>query len=59
MILWLWVGGLVMAIGTVLAAFPGTRRRRPIDPVSAPIAVDAPAATSGDEPESEPVGAPA
>ena len=38
MILWLWIGGLIMAIGTLLAAFPGTRRRRAIDPVSAPVA---------------------
>jgi cytochrome c-type biogenesis protein CcmF len=37
MIMWLWLGGLLMAIGTALAAFPGSRRRRPIDPVSAPI----------------------
>ncbi len=37
MIVWLWVGGALMAFGTVLAAFPGRRRRRPIDPVSAPI----------------------
>lgn len=37
MILWLWIGGLVMAIGTLLAAFPSARRRRAIDPVSAPI----------------------
>jgi cytochrome c-type biogenesis protein CcmF len=36
MIVWLWVGGFLVAIGTVLAAFPGQRRRRPIDPVSAP-----------------------
>jgi cytochrome c-type biogenesis protein CcmF len=34
--MWLWIGGLVMAGGTVLAAFPG-RRRNPIDPVSAPV----------------------
>jgi cytochrome c-type biogenesis protein CcmF len=33
MVLWLWIGGAVMAIGTVLAAFPG-RRRKPTDPVS-------------------------
>ncbi len=46
MILWLWIGGAVMAIGTLLAAFPG-RRRRPTDPVSAPIVVDS------DEPELE------
>jgi cytochrome c-type biogenesis protein CcmF len=37
MILWLWIGGLVMAIGTLLAAFPGSRRRVPTDPVSAPV----------------------
>ena len=36
MMTWMWAGGILMAIGTVLAAFPG-RRRRPTDPVSAPI----------------------
>ena len=36
MALWLWVGGGVMALGTVLSAWPGRRRRRPTDPVSAP-----------------------
>ena len=36
MIVWLWIGGSVMAIGSVMAAFPG-RRRRPADPVSAPV----------------------
>ena len=36
-ILWLWVGGALMAFGTVLAAFPGRRRRLPTDPASAPI----------------------
>jgi cytochrome c-type biogenesis protein CcmF len=34
---WMWGGGLLMAVGTVLAAFPGQRRRNPLDPVSAPI----------------------
>ena len=38
--LWLWVGGALMAVGTLLAAFPGRRRRRPTDPVSAPIGVE-------------------
>lgn len=47
MILWLWVGGALMAVGTVLSAFPGNRRRA-IDPVSA--AVPEP------EPEAELVG---
>jgi cytochrome c-type biogenesis protein CcmF len=41
LILWLWIGGGMMALGTLLAAFPG-RRRRPTDPVSAPIADAAP-----------------
>lgn len=40
MILWLWIGGVTMAIGTLLAAFPGNKRRKPTDAVSAPIAVD-------------------
>jgi len=31
---WLWAGGLLMAIGTLLALVPG-RRRDPIIPVSA------------------------
>ena len=34
LIVWLWIGGAVMAVGSVMAAFPG-KRRRPIDPVSA------------------------
>ena len=38
MILWLWIGGLIMAIGTLLAAFPGNKRRKPTDATSAPIA---------------------
>jgi cytochrome c-type biogenesis protein CcmF len=33
---WMWIGGGVIAIGTVLAAWPG-RRRNPIDPVSSPV----------------------
>jgi len=40
MIVWLWIGGGVMAFGTILAAWPG-RRRRPTDPVSAPVDVGA------------------
>src|SRR3546814_10499839 len=38
MALWLWVGGGLMAFGTILAARPG-RRRRPPDPTPAPIGV--------------------
>lgn len=41
MILWLWIGGGLMALGTLLAAFPSRRHRRPTDPVSAPVPVGA------------------
>ncbi|MEY2463981.1 MAG: cytochrome c-type biosis protein CcmF [Acidimicrobiaceae bacterium] len=34
---WMWVGGMIIGLGTLLAAWPG-QRRNPIDPVSAPIA---------------------
>lgn len=47
MMIWMWIGGGLMAVGTLLAAFPGRRRRRPTDPVSAPIA----------RPDAEPVPA--
>lgn len=40
MIVWLWIGSGLMMLGTLLAAFPG-RRRRPTDPVSAPVPVGA------------------
>ncbi len=33
LVIWLWIGGGVMAFGTILAGFPG-KRRRPTDPVS-------------------------
>jgi len=39
LILWLWLGGALMAVGTVLAAFPG-RRRRPTAAVSAPAPIE-------------------
>ena len=39
LIIWLWIGGLLMAAGTALAAWPG-RRRRPTAPVSAPVEVE-------------------
>jgi cytochrome c-type biogenesis protein CcmF len=35
LIVWMWIGGLLMAFGTVLAAFPGRRRRLPTQPTSA------------------------
>ena len=39
MVIWLWIGGGMCAVGTVLAAFPGRHRRRSTDTVSAPINV--------------------
>jgi cytochrome c-type biogenesis protein CcmF len=36
LILWMWIGAGLMALGTFLAAFPGARRR-PTDPVSATV----------------------
>lgn len=45
LVVWLWIGGGIMALGTVMAAAPG-RRRRPTAPASAPL------------PERVPVGTP-
>ncbi len=45
LIAWLWAGGALMAIGTVLSAFPG-RRRKPTDPTSAPLPERAPEGAS-------------
>jgi cytochrome c-type biogenesis protein CcmF len=61
MALWLWVGGGVMAVGTILAAWP-RGRRRPTDPVSAPVPAAGAAPLPDDLPdddldaEREPVG---
>ena len=49
LIVWLWTGAAVMALGSVLAAFPG-RRRNPIDPVSAPVPGPAEEPEGDDEP---------
>jgi cytochrome c-type biogenesis protein CcmF len=48
LVLWLWIGGGIVGFGTVLAAFPG-RRRRPTAPVSEPVVADA-----GPDPDPEP-----
>ena len=40
LIVWLWIGGAVILVGTALSAFPG-RRRNPLDPVSTPVVADA------------------
>jgi cytochrome c-type biogenesis protein CcmF len=39
LLMWLWVGGAIMAIGTLLAVVPG-RRRRPTLPASAPVELE-------------------
>ncbi len=36
LVMWLWAGGALIVVGSVLSAIPG-RRRRPTDPVSAPV----------------------
>jgi cytochrome c-type biogenesis protein CcmF len=43
LVVWLWVGGAILVLGSVLAIVPG-RRRRPTDPVSSPV----PALADGD-----------
>jgi cytochrome c-type biogenesis protein CcmF len=48
---WLWIGGGLLAIGTLLAAFPGRRRRRPTEPVSAPVRDRRDTASRAEEPE--------
>jgi cytochrome c-type biogenesis protein CcmF len=37
LVTWLWIGGSIIALGTLLAAWPGQRRRTPLAPVSAPV----------------------
>lgn len=39
LVVWLWIGGLVMCAGTALSLFPG-RRRNPLDPVSTSVGAD-------------------
>jgi len=41
LVMWLWIGGTLIVVGSVLSAIPG-KRRRPTDPVSAPVAGAAP-----------------
>ena len=68
MVMWLWIGGVLIVVGSILSAVPG-RRRRPTDPVSTPVGAAAPPAlpepdlaldAAGDvavAPGREPVGA--
>jgi cytochrome c-type biogenesis protein CcmF len=51
LIIWLWIGGALMVIGTGLAGFPGKRRRRPTDPTSAPIDLSVPDPAADTTPE--------
>ena len=37
LVVWLWIGGGLMALGTLMAAVPGRLRRRPTQPASAPV----------------------
>ncbi|HEU5084118.1 MAG TPA: heme lyase CcmF/NrfE family subunit [Acidimicrobiales bacterium] len=53
LVTWLWIGGIVMALGTALAAFPGGRRR-PTEPTSATGVAEAD--RGGDAAAPEPVG---
>jgi hypothetical protein len=40
LVMWLWIGAGLVGVGSVLSAIPG-RRRRPTDPVSAPVSTPA------------------
>jgi cytochrome c-type biogenesis protein CcmF len=41
MVMWLWVGGGVMALGTLVALSPGLRRRaRPTETEDEPVPVE-------------------
>jgi cytochrome c-type biogenesis protein CcmF len=47
---WMWIGGGVIGFGTLLAAWPGGRRR-PTDPVSAPVRTSESEPAEPEEPE--------
>ena len=57
LIAWLWVGGGIMALGTLLAAWPRDRRRATEEPAAPPSAETPvpgrgrPAGGAGDEPD--------
>jgi cytochrome c-type biogenesis protein CcmF len=67
LVMWIWIGGTVIFLGSFLAAFPGRRRRRGTDPVSASVpdghveAAAPPVLDRGDDVDDPPVpaGAPA
>lgn len=37
LVMWIWIGGGIMVAGTILAIWPGRRRRRPTQAASAPV----------------------
>ena len=53
LVMWLWVGGVLIVVGSILSAVPG-RRRRPTDPVSTPVGAAAPPVAPDLDPEPEP-----
>ena len=56
LVMWLWIGGALIVVGSVLSAVPG-RRRRPTDPVSAPVTAAAPPVPPGHDDVAGPEGA--
>ena len=60
LVMWLWAGGVLIVVGSILSAVPG-RRRRPTDPVSTPAGASAPPVDPEPDPapltERAPVGA--
>ncbi len=57
LVMWLWLGGALMVIGTFMAVVPG-RRRRPTEPASAPAGEYRPTAPTPPRPDPEPVRMP-
>ena len=53
LVIWLWIGGILMAGGTAFALVPGSRRR-PTMPASAPVPTKGGDAAPSPEPEPEP-----
>lgn len=53
LVIWLWVGGIMMAVGTAFALVPGSRRR-PTMPASAPVPTKGGDAAPEPEPDPKP-----
>jgi cytochrome c-type biogenesis protein CcmF len=54
LVMWLWIGAILIGVGSILSAIPG-RRRRPTDPVSKPVVVRSsePSRADADHPRPE------